>query len=78
VDEDKSYLSPDDEQDDEPIAEAEVHVSDEVIDDDADGDGDGASDEGDEPGMEEMKHRKPNSLKNMETLKFQGKFPTKN
>jgi hypothetical protein len=58
------------------MAEVEVPVSDEVLDDD--GDGDEASEEGDEPGLEEMKHKKTNSLKNMETLKFQGKIPKKN
>jgi hypothetical protein len=74
VDEDESYLPPDDEPDDEPMTEAEVPVSDEVPDDDDGGDGgDGeeASEEGDEPGLEETKHKKINELKNMETLKFQ-------
>jgi hypothetical protein len=79
VDEDESYLPPDDKQDDEPMAEAEVPVSDEVLDDDdADGDSEEAYEEGDGPGLEETKHKKTNSLKNMETLKFQGNIPTKN
>jgi hypothetical protein len=78
VDEDEIYLPPDVEQDDEPMAEAEVPVSDEVLDDDGDGYGEEASEEEDEPGLEETKQNKTNSLKNMETLKFQGKIPTKN
>jgi hypothetical protein len=53
---------PDDQQDDEPMAEAEFPVSDEVLDDAGDGDGDGeeASEDGGEPGMEEKKHKKTN------------------
>jgi hypothetical protein len=62
------------------MAEAEVPVSDEVLDndDDADGSGEEASEEGAGPGLEEMNHKKTNSLKNLETLKSQGKIPTKN
>jgi hypothetical protein len=60
VDEDESYLPPDDEQDDEPMEDAGVPVIDEVLDDDADGDSEEASEEADEPGMEETNHKKTN------------------
>jgi phage repressor protein C with HTH and peptisase S24 domain len=53
VDEDKSYLPPDDEQDDEPMAEVEVPVSGEVLDDGDGGDGEEDSEEGDEAVQEE-------------------------
>jgi hypothetical protein len=51
---------PDDKQDDEPMAEAEIPVSDEVLDGDGDGDGEEASEEGGETGLEETKHNKIN------------------
>jgi hypothetical protein len=60
------------------MAEAEVPISDEVLDDDSDADGEEASEEGGEPSLEETKHNKTNSLKNMITPKFQGKIPRKN
>jgi hypothetical protein len=47
---------PDNKQDDETKAEAEIPVSDEVLD----GDGEEASEEGGETGLEEMKHKKTN------------------
>jgi hypothetical protein len=75
VDEDESY-PPENKHDDEPMAEAEIPVSDEVLD--GDGDGEEASQERGETGLEETKHKKTNELKNMETLKFQGNIPTKN
>jgi hypothetical protein len=49
---------PDDKQDDEPMAEAEISVSDEVLD--GDGDGEEASEEGGKTGLEETKHKKTN------------------
>jgi hypothetical protein len=49
---------PDDKQDDEPMAEAEIPVSDEVLD--GDGDGEEASEEGGDTGMEETKQKKTN------------------
>jgi hypothetical protein len=53
-------IPPDDKQDDEPMAEAEIPVSDEVLHGDGDGDGKEASEEGGQTGMEETKHKKTN------------------
>jgi hypothetical protein len=49
---------PDNKQDGEPMAEAEIPVSDEVLD--GDGDGKEASEEGGETDLEETKHKKTN------------------
>jgi hypothetical protein len=54
----RAISPPDNEHNDESMAEAEAPVSDEVPDDDYDGDGEEASEEGDELGLEEMKHKK--------------------
>jgi hypothetical protein len=51
-------IPPDNKQDDEPMADAEIPVSDEVLD--GDGDGKEASEEGGETCLEEMKHKKTN------------------
>jgi hypothetical protein len=51
-------IPPDNKQDDEPMTEAEIPVSDEVLD--GDGDGEEASEEGGETGLEETKHKKTN------------------
>jgi hypothetical protein len=53
-------ILPDNKQDDEPMTEEEIPVSDEVLDGDGDGDGDEASEEGGETSMEETKHKKTN------------------
>jgi hypothetical protein len=49
---------PDNKQDDEPMAEAEIPVINEVLD--GDGDGEEALEEGGKTGLEETKHRKTN------------------
>jgi hypothetical protein len=53
-------IPPDNKQDDEPMAEAEIPVSDEVLDGDGDGDAEEASEEGGETGLEKTKHKKTN------------------
>jgi hypothetical protein len=53
-------IPPDDRQGDEPMAEAEIPVSDEVLDGGGGGDDEEASEEGGETGMEETKHKKNN------------------
>jgi hypothetical protein len=56
-------ITPDNKQDDEPMSEAEVPVSDEVLDGDGDGDDEEASEEGVETGLEEKKAQENQLIK---------------